>query len=271
MSKILCSTGALLGRSNGRDFRLIEPLSRVLECDGYEFMMFGCWYDEKEELLRFLKALRLDIPVVHCEKAIGERISAGGESLKRAIADFEVNCHIARELGASKAVIHLWNGLVSDSAFENNMSAYPALAETAENYELDLLIENVVCNVKDPISRIEELMDAYPDLKTVFDTKMAAFHSQIDMLYDKSNNRLRNSVRHYHVNDYGGGYMDWQNLRTLPIGDGKIDFGKFFDHIASVGYKDTFTVESTAYRADGSVNTDMLNRQFAFMREKLNK
>jgi len=271
MSKILCSTGALVGRPNGRDFRLIGPLSKVLDCDGYEFMMYGCWYEEKEELMQFLQGLRLDIPVVHCEKAIGERISAGGDSLKQAIADFEVNCYIAEELGAVKAVLHLWNGLVSDSAFENNMSAYPYLAEIAEKHGLELLIENVVCNVKDPNRRIAELMEAYPDLKTVFDTKMAAFHSQLDALYDESNRRLRNSIRHYHVNDYGGGHMDWKNLRTLPIGDGRIDFGKFFEYVASVGYNDTFTVESTAYSADGSVNIDMLNRQFAFIREKLNK
>ena len=37
MSKILCSTGALL--EYGVDYERLEPLSRQLICDGYEFMM----------------------------------------------------------------------------------------------------------------------------------------------------------------------------------------------------------------------------------------
>ena len=38
--EILCSTGALIGRPNGRDYRLLEPLSKKLHCDGFEFMMY---------------------------------------------------------------------------------------------------------------------------------------------------------------------------------------------------------------------------------------
>lgn len=37
---ILCSTGALIGKPNGRDYRLLESLSEKLNCDGFEFMMY---------------------------------------------------------------------------------------------------------------------------------------------------------------------------------------------------------------------------------------
>lgn len=37
-----------------------------------------------------------------------------------------------------------------------------------------------------------------------------------------------NCWNHYHINDYAGGYMDWRNLRTLPVGKGKNDFKRFF-------------------------------------------
>ncbi len=63
MSKILCSTGALL--EYGGDYRLLEPLSR-----------------------------QLYIPVVHCEKSIGENLSKGGAAqLADAYEKFEINCN----------------------------------------------------------------------------------------------------------------------------------------------------------------------------------
>ena len=37
-NRILCSTGALIGRPNGRDFTLLGPCTQKLTCDGFEFM-----------------------------------------------------------------------------------------------------------------------------------------------------------------------------------------------------------------------------------------
>ena len=62
MSEILCSTGALLGNSNGRDYRLLEKLAKELNCDGFEFMMYSSWYDEVEELKSVLSEMKLYIP-----------------------------------------------------------------------------------------------------------------------------------------------------------------------------------------------------------------
>ncbi len=39
MCKILCSTGALIGNPNNKDYKLLETLSKQLTCDGFEFMM----------------------------------------------------------------------------------------------------------------------------------------------------------------------------------------------------------------------------------------
>ena len=50
MSKILCSTGALIGKPNNRDYKLLEPLSQNLSCDGFEFMMYNSWYDKAGSL-----------------------------------------------------------------------------------------------------------------------------------------------------------------------------------------------------------------------------
>ena len=48
--KILCSTGALVGRPNGRDFRLFQRYVPMLDCDGIEFILYDSWYPETEAI-----------------------------------------------------------------------------------------------------------------------------------------------------------------------------------------------------------------------------
>lgn len=270
MAEILCSTGALIGRPNGRDYKLLDDFSKQLSCDGFEFMIYSTWYPEEAELLRFMSAKGFNIPVVHCEKSIGESISIGGkDDLAVAFSRFEANCRMAQELGAKKMVVHLWGGLASDSNFQSNIDAYPLLAEMCENHGIDLLIENVVCNHQDPLTHWCRLYEKYPDIHFVFDTKMAEFHAQTHKLYGGECEWLwkEEHLRHFHVNDYAGEYMEWAKLRTLPIGGGHVDFGRFFDFIHKIGYSDSFTVESTAFDADGKVDFQMLNRQFDYIRK----
>lgn len=269
MRKVLCSTGALIGKPNGRDFHLLESLAGRLKCDGFEFMMYSDWYDKIEELIAFLLEEELCIPVVHCQKSVGEFISKGGvENFKEAFRRFELNCMLAERIGAKKLVMHLWDGETSDKFFQNNVDAYPQVLEISRSHGVDLLVENVVCNQKDPMLHWCELAEKYPDIHFVFDTKMAAFHSQLEFLYSNDYAWLwkEGHIRHYHVNDYGGGHMDWKNLKTLPMGKGHVDFDKFFEHIRSTGYEECFTVESTAFDSTGAVDVDMLNVQFERIR-----
>lgn len=270
MKEILCSTGALLGTSNNRDYRLLEAMSKQLSCDGFEFMMYSAWYEEVEEMINVLQSAKLHIPVMHCQKGIGEKLSQGEDAqLREAYKLFEINCQVAQKLGAEKMVVHLWNGMISDMCFHNNLRAFAQLSEIVKQYGVELLVENVVCNVENPMKHWCELRNTYPDIHFVFDTKMAAFHEQMDLLYEKEYEWLWRDkhICHYHVNDYAGGYMDWKNLRTLPIGKGHIDFQRFFDFIHEIGYVGDFTVEATALNHDGVVDVDMLNAQFSYIRE----
>lgn len=269
MNKILCSTGALLGKSNNRDYRLLKELSEQLTCDGYEFMMYSSWYAETDELIETLLSLKTDIPVMHCEKKIGETVSKG--EFEEANRRFEKNCYIAQAIGAKSMVVHLWDGVTSDAHFENNIEAYGHLRDIADGYGIKILVENVVCNRENPMKHWCELREKYPDIQFVFDTKMASFHSQMDLLYDESYRWLwqQEHIRHYHVNDYSGGYMEWEKLRTLPIGRGNVDFERFFGFIREIGYTGTFTAEATAFDREGNIDTDMLNEQFSIMRKYL--
>lgn len=264
MSQILCSTGALIGRFNNRNYRLLEELKNELRCDGFEFMIYPSWYEELDKLVPYLQDIKLSTPVMHCEKGIGELISNDDND---AFARFELNCQVAESIGAEKLVLHLWNGLTSDKFIDRNIAACERLLAISEKYGRKLLIENVICNQKDPMTHWLKLAKSYPELGFIFDTKMADFHRQMDDLYE--HRELHDRIHHYHVNDYGGGYMDWENLRVLPIGKGHIDWDKFFAHIKATGYNETFTTESTAFDRTGVINTEMLNEQFDYIRSKL--
>jgi len=269
MKEILCSTGAIIGRSNDRNYRLLKPFSEKLHCDGFEFMMYSAWYEEVDVLIDFLQSMRFHIPVMHCEKRMGEAISKG--EFDEAYRLFVINCRVGREIGAGKMVVHLWDGLTSDANFQNNVQAYAHLRDTAEQHGLELLVENVVCNRQDPMKHWCELREKYPDIRFIYDTKMAEFHAQSDLLYQEEYAWLwqEGHIRHFHVNDYAGGYKEWEKLRTLPIGKGHVDFERFFEFVHKIGYEGTFTVEASAFLGDGGVDLDMLNEQFRYIREAL--
>ena len=267
--EILCSTGALIGKPNNRDYRLLEGLAGKLSCDGFEFMMYESWYEERNTIVEYLRRIGLHIPVMHCEKHIGEALSNGTEAdLAEAFRRFEVNCEMAEVLGAKKLVCHLWDGITSDRNFGCNLEAYGRLSEVAKKHNVVILVENVVCNVENPMKHWCELVERYPEICFVFDTKMAAFHEEETLLYQPEYEWLwrQGHIRHYHVNDYEGGYKEWRKLKTLPIGEGHVDFVRFFDFVRETGYDEAFTVEATAFDQQGVVDTKMLNGCFEKIR-----
>ena len=93
---------------------------------------------------------------------------------------------------------------------------------------------------------------------------MAAFHEQMDLLYAPEYDWLwkEGHICHYHVNDYGGGYMEWNNLKVLPLGKGHIDFERFFAFLKTSAYRGDFTFEATGFNQAGVVDLKMLNDQF---------
>lgn len=271
MQKILCSTGALIGRPNGRNIHLmescIEKLSESPYFGGFEFMMYSTWYDIIDEVGAYLHALPTVYKTLHCEKGIGEKITRGGAELTEAYEHFTKNCALANTIGADKLVLHLWNGVDSDSHFARNLEACGKLMGIAQAHGLMLTVENVVCNVADPMTHLRQLHETYPDLHFTFDTKMAAFHGQLEALYLPENEDIWQKVAHLHINDYKGGVMDWANLRTLHVGEGQIDFATFFRFIREKGYTGDLTVEATSFDGDGVIHFDKLWKTF----EKIGK
>jgi len=270
MNRVLCSTGTSIGRPNGRDFTLLRECVKNLKCDGFEFMMYSTWYDRIGELKAFLEALSVQIPVVHVEKGVGELISRNeAGDREEAIRLFEINCALAEEIGAETLVLHLWNGIHSDKNIAHNISMYPVLRDIADRHGLLLTIENVVCSHEDPMAHLKRLAGAYPDISFTFDTKMAEFHAQLPLLYEKGSEEIVRRIRHMHINDYSGGYKDWTRLKTLHIGEGQVDFERLFAFLKEIGYRGDFTVEATSFGSDGVIDFDSLNRDFECIRERL--
>lgn len=261
---VLCSTGAMITRFNGRDPRLLRGFYPQLNADGVELMVYPSWDDMLWENIAAVKAISreigMPIPVLHMDKRIGELLSLGSdEEIKEAGERFKNNLHIALELGAELSVLHLWGGAASDHHIERNFSVLGDYLDEAEKAGVTLTVENVVCAVKTPLEHLRSIMDFYPGALFTVDTKMAEFHRE--MPETLSDERLWDGrTRHLHVNDYGGGVRDFSDLRVLHMGDGHVDFTPFFEKIKATGYSGWLTVESSSTDPDGSVDFKKLNR-----------
>lgn len=293
MNQVLCSTGALIGRPNGRNYRLLEKIAPKLSCDGFEFMVYDSWYPEIDELITSVKKLNLNIPVIHCEKTLGEylcgmKVWRDGDiypeyimteeedkaCFEEGIEKFLLNVKVANAFGAKKMVLHLWNGLPSDKNINKNIERFGKLNDLAQKAGINLMVENVICNTKDPLYNMSLLHKAYPDVSFVYDTKMAEFHGQTMKVFEAEYEWMfkNGHVKHLHVNDYNGGYMDWGNFNVLPIGKGHVDFEGFFKNMSKYGYCGDYTVEATGFdRNTGEIDFKMLNDCFGDLRKLIKK
>ncbi len=270
---VLCSSGALITRFNGRDPRLLREFVPRIDADGIEFMIYPSWDGRLDEIRQIMRGMvsggLFEIPVLHADKRIGELLSLGSdEELEEAGERFKTNCAIARELGARLMVLHLWGGPASDHHIERNLSVLGDYMRTAEDHGVLLTVENVVCGVHSPLEHMRRIMNGFPDAVFTVDTKMAEFHAELPATLD--DDRLWNGrVKHLHVNDYSGGVKDFTDLRVRHIGEGHVDFGPFFERVRGSGYDGLATVESTSVNPDGSVDFDKLNRSLRLVREGL--
>lgn len=290
MNKILCSSGAIIGKPNGNDYRLLKEFVPRLECDGIELMVSSSWYRDLDDIISTINSYGISIPVIHSQKSLGESLCGmttyydgefhdrvfsceeDAECFKEGTKRFEKNVIMASRLGADRIVLHLWNGTVSDKNIEKNVERFAGWKEIAEREGIELLVENVICNKNDPLHNVALVAKAYDDAGFVYDTKMAEFHAQTMKLFDKEYEWIvaQGRIRHLHVNDYSGGYKDWGNMKVLPIGKGHVDFDAFFEKLGSYGYAGDYTIEATALSSEGKVDFASLNESFEKLR-KLNR
>ena len=102
-------------------------------------MMYSTWYDKVPNLLKKLKKCETEFPVYALRKAHRRRFRKNADgNFITAKEKFKVNCEIANEIGAKRMVMHLWDGIYSDTTIENNIKGYGELIKIAEENEIDL-------------------------------------------------------------------------------------------------------------------------------------
>ena len=264
---ILPSTGAFIGRVNGRDHRPLLSVIDTITADAYEFMMYESFYGREDAVLSDFLATGLSFPVLHVEKRIGELIADPALDPEEPYRRFRANCEAAARLGAEKLVLHLWNGVASDHDFSRHLAAYPRLLALAEAHGLTLTVENVVCAVQDPLARLSELLAAYPGAAITYDTKMAAFHRQEYIVFEDAYRPLwQGAIRHIHLNDYAGIPGDFSRLSVLHLGEGNLDIARISRSLLATGYCDTVTLECSCMCPDGSLTPEKMNASLALAR-----
>ncbi len=257
MKRVITSTGGLIGWPNKRDYTLLKDCLPRIRADGVEFMLYDTWYPEMDRLTDTLLSIPVKYTGLHVEKSIGEYITEGNYDEAKRL--FQINCDFARKLGCEHMVLHLWNGLPSDSHMENNIAYYATLKKMAEDTGIPLSVENVLCNCHEPIQHMFALLERYPDIIFTFDTKMAQFHRQMDRMMSPECAPLWPHIRHLHINDYNGGYLDFSQIRTLHIGDGEIDFDRFFAFLKQVDYDGDLVVEAVTWDENGVIHPEKMN------------
>lgn len=268
MNEIYLSTGAFTGRTNGRDPHLLTRFHRLLDCDGFEFMLMSSFDSVMSELIAEYRAEGIRIPILHARKELGDHLSTPEEAAFRTAKDlFRQNCEVACALGATRLVVHGWGVPDSDSYPEMLYTRIPKLDEIARSYGLQAVIENCVCTHGSPLHHIEELHAAAPDLTFTVDTRCSEFHGELPATMASP---LWDSViRHVHINDYIGGIKDWD--ARYPIyqpGKGQIDWELFFGGLAAHNYTGSITLEASAMLPD-RVDCETLNEGLGYIRTHL--
>lgn len=271
MTPVYLSTGAFTGRVNGRNPRLIVDYADRLDCDGFEFLYFPDFEDRLDELIRLYVDAGLIIPVTHAEKKLGDYVSAPtDEAFGTACELLRKNANAAARLypaGTPKLVAHCWGIPDSDSYIEQIIERVGILRELAAAEGAELYPENSFCVHGSPLEHFEALALRYPELHFIVDTRCAQFHGELERF--TASEVFRSRVRHLHINDYGGGYKDWNAMYPiLQPPRGNVDWTSFFGALRELSYAGTITLEAPSMLPDG-VDCKTLNEGLRFIRNGL--
>ena len=264
---MLCSTGAMIGRSNGFDIHLITKNFPRFMADGLieggELMMLPVYYDRLAAVSGEWLAEGIPFPVIHCEKNVGTLLSdaatadaAGDTDTAKALRaqaedDFRRNCEMGAMAHSSAMVLHLWGGFQSDAHIAYNVDALPALCEIIKPYGIRLLIENVPSNTHDPHSNWRRLIPQFAECDLIFDTRFGQLHRQIAETWADTD--IAPHIRHIHISDILGAPRDFSTLRPiLHPGEGMVDFDAFRRILDDHAYSGTITLESPVIREGGA-------------------
>lgn len=278
---LLCSTGTMVGRSNGYNYvRAMDVLHDLCGrgvIDGGELMMLKFYYDRADGVADAARERGIPFPVFHCDKELGSMLSYAGRlknSGRKAEADevlgevlrlFALNCNFCERIGCGKMVLHLWGGADSDSHIKYNISHLSWFIKEAEAHGVRLMIENVPCTTHDPLSNWRRAVTADSRISLIYDTRFAAFHRQSEeILTDRA---IGGRISHVHVSDLIGEARDFSSLRPiLHPTEGIVDLPAEAARLSELGYEGAVTLESPVMEDDGGLDVEKLERSLIYVR-----
>ena len=272
-NEIYCSTGTVIGRVTNFDHTVIErDLPRVCESagvDGIELVFVPDFYKKIKDVVGTIGRSGLRCAVLHADKDIGTLLSYGGdENANRAMELWRINCETAAILGCKRIVFHLWGSTESDTHFSYNASFMDKIIAVADEYDAEVLIENIPCVALDPLSRWREL-EGYR-CGFIYDVRFGQLHGQNpDIL--ASDYMMSGRISHMHISDFGGGYRDFSAIRPiLHPNEGKVDFPALFRGLQKAGYSGTLTLESPVMSEKG-LDFDKLIRTLSWLCDRVSE
>ncbi len=268
--EILCSTGTLVSKINGRDYRMITKYAPMIQCDGFEFLMVPEFYPQLDKIAADVKAAGIRFRTFHIEKDIGWYLSRHGEGdVQRAFDLLQKDLYMANLLGLDFCVFHLWGGAESDACVERNIGYVDEILEYGRRYGVTVSVENVPCTTHSPYENVKLLTSKYPDIPITFDSRFAAFHSQ-EKEFCSDKTLWEKNIRHVHISDLAADKVAARSLRPiLHPGEGCVDFDTVFAKLRA-DYTGTLTLESPVFLPDFCADTDKLNRSLGGLDGMLN-
>lgn len=269
--KILCSTGTLVGRSNGYNHRIVTERHREITADGFELMMLCAYYERLSEVIRDFEKSCVNVETIHFEKNITALLGLGDEEDRaEGLRIFRINAETGKEVGAKTAVFHLWDGRFSPEQTESVLTLLETLYEICEKNSIKLMVENVPARVPSAFENVAEAARSYPDARFTFDTRHAHVMGQCETFFESP---LWARIGHIHVSDYSGEMVPEMWGVTRPIlhpGEGIIDFDALF--AAMPPFRgNTVTLESPVMHRDGTVDIPKLCHSLSALKERFEK
>jgi len=258
---ILVSTALILNSYNNHDHTLMTKMIPELITQNFELLMSSYFVTRKNDFEIFeqdefenfaqnilkTKEAGACFPVMHMTQTIGNLISRNQDGdIEKAVKLFEFNCEYAVKFGSKLLVLHLWGSQLSDKNIDVNIKTFAALKEIADRHNLTLTLENVICNYHKPLDNMKMLWDIYGNaVKFTIDVRHAEFHKSLKETCESDFLWENDLVRHLHISDYRGGYMDYSKFfSSTPITFGDVDFDYFFSFLKSIKYSGSITIEN---------------------------
>jgi len=263
----ILSTGTFIGIVNGRNPYLLPDYYKEFDVDGFEFMIFPSFYPILDDIIDKCVQKNIKTPVMHFDKDIGNGIGSPDETdYEKSLSVLDINLNAAKALGAKKAVIHLWGRKDSDLYPEIIYKRAGEIDKICKNKGVLPVFENIFCTHGSPLKHLENLSGMYPEMRFIMDCRPAQFHGELEKTLRSP---IMQKTSHLHVNDYLGGYMEWEKVNPIKQPrDGIIDWNMYFSLLKAAKYNDTVTLEAPSPLAEG-VDAKTLNGSICFLRENL--